>query len=170
MHLENKGICWCYYCREGPADRVPYSVKHVKNSGLLITNNLPLQISTCLLLKIKYRVRESLNMAGRVGTATVRAVKRRLIPARAALTLTQPAVQRFTSSLSWRNIYQFPRLLDNWTVHWFWALQSNHVDAFFSPELRPWQQLNRGPLVSGLGSAPEAVMVRQIFLDTVGQI
>ena len=34
-------------------------------------------------------------MAGRVGTATVRAVKRRLIPARAALTLTQPAVQRF---------------------------------------------------------------------------
>jgi len=33
-------------------------------------------------------------MAGRVGTATVRAMKRRLIPARAALTLTQPAVQR----------------------------------------------------------------------------
>ena len=44
-------------------------------------------------------------MAGRVGTATVRAVKRRLVPARAALTLTQPAVQRYRLDL-YSQIYQ----------------------------------------------------------------
>jgi len=33
-------------------------------------------------------------MAGKVGTATVRAVRRKLIPTRAALTLTHPAVAR----------------------------------------------------------------------------
>lgn len=38
-------------------------------------------------------------MAGKVGTATVRAVRRKLVPARAALTLTPPAVGRIQELL-----------------------------------------------------------------------
>ena len=47
-----------YYCREGPGDTVPYSVKHVKKKLRAVNNdNLPLQIPTCMLLKTKDRER-----------------------------------------------------------------------------------------------------------------
>ena len=61
-------------------------------------------------------------MAGRVGTATVRAVKRRLVPARAALTLTQPAVQRYRLDL-YSQIYQRKLV---------WSLTLVHSVGFFT--------------------------------------
>ena len=71
---------------------MPYSIKIKKKLRLL----------KIIITRVQYarkcsretKIVPDQKMAGRVGTATVRAVKRRLVPARAALTLTQPAVQR----------------------------------------------------------------------------
>lgn len=83
---------------------MPYSIKIYKKKTQAVKNHY-YQSSVCA--KVLKRDKDSArpDMAGRVGTATVRAVKRRLVPARAALTLTQPAVQRYRLDL-FSQLYQ----------------------------------------------------------------
>ena len=71
---------------------MPYSSKSTKKTQAV--NNHYYQCRVQYAQKYSRETKIAPDMAGRVGTATVRAVKRRLVPARAALTLTQPAVQR----------------------------------------------------------------------------
>ena len=93
MHLENQGyIIGAIHIEKGPLKQCHTQSKYIKKTQAV--KNHYYQSSVCA--KVLKRDKDSArpDMAGRVGTATVRAVKRRLVPARAALTLTQPAVQR----------------------------------------------------------------------------
>ena len=91
MHLENQGnIIGAIHIEKGPLKWCHTQSKHIKKLRLSIITITRVQYAR----KYSRETKIAPDMAGRVGTATVRAVKRRLVPARAALTLTQPAVQR----------------------------------------------------------------------------